>query len=140
MSRTPLVARCASVSAMLKLSVCIDVSDLELATRFYCEALGCSLEKEQASHNTLSAAGTTIHLSSKDSGSAATPSGAARDYSRHWTPVHLDFDVDDVGAVSEKVKRFGGQVENSKRGDWGEAAFCSDPFGHGFCLLRIANT
>ena len=122
---------------MLKLSVCIDVSDLELATTFYCEALGCTLEKRQSSHNTLSAAGTTLHLSNKDAGSTATPSGSTRDYARHWTPVHLDFDVADVDAVAEKVKQLGGSVESTKTGEWGNAAFCADPFGNGFCLLKI---
>jgi predicted enzyme related to lactoylglutathione lyase len=125
---------------MLKLSVCIDVSDLELATDFYCGALGCSLLKTQPSHNTLSAAGTTLHLSNKQAGSPATPTGATRTYKRHWTPVHLDFDVDDVDAVAEKVKQLGGSVESIKRGDWGAAAFCADPFGHGFCLIELESS
>jgi predicted enzyme related to lactoylglutathione lyase len=124
---------------MLKVSICIDVSDLIAATSFYCEALGCSLEKEQPTHNTLSAAGTTLHLLSKGAGSQATLTGTGtRTYERHWTPVHLDFDVDDVDATIAKVERLGGIVEDIKRGDWGTAAFCADPFGNGFCLLRIS--
>lgn len=122
---------------MLNVSICIDVSDLSQGTLFYCDALGCSLEKEHGDHNTLSAAGVTIHLSAKAAGSQATPHGATRTYERHWTPVHLDFDVEDIDVAVAKVKEAGGVVESIKRGDWGAAAFCSDPFGNGFCLLRI---
>ena len=99
---------------MLKVSICVDVPDLQAATKFYCEALGCSLEKEQATHNTLSAAGTTLHLSLKEAGSDATNGGSClRDYERHWTPVHLDFDVTDVEEAAAKVIRLGGSVETS---------------------------
>lgn len=121
-----------------RVSICIDVPDLKGATTFYCDALGCSIDKEQASHNTLSVGGTTLHLSLKEGGTDATGTGScARSYERHWTPVHLDFDVDDVDAAVVEVKRLGGTVEGLKRGEWGAAAFCADPFGNGFCLLAI---
>lgn len=123
---------------MLKVSICIDVADLKLGTQFYCEALGCTLEKEHASHNTLSAGGVVIHIAEKDDGSRATPGGeGVRNYGRHWTPVHLDFDVQDVAQSVELVKRLGGVVESEKSGDWGNAAFCADPFGNGLCLIHI---
>jgi catechol 2,3-dioxygenase-like lactoylglutathione lyase family enzyme len=119
-------------------SICIDVPDLKAATTFYCDALGCSLDKEQASHNTLLLAGTKLHLLFKEGGTNATRAGScARTYERHWTPVHLDFHVDDVDAAVAEVKRLGGTVEDLQRGEWGAAAFCADPFGNGFCLLAI---
>ena len=43
-------------------------------------------------------------------------------------------------AVAEKVKQLGGSVESIKRGDWGAAAFCADPFGHGFCLIELESS
>ena len=123
---------------MPKISIVIDVPDVVVATAFYCDALGCSLVKEQDSHNTLSADGVTVHLSAKQAGTAATAQGAAvRSYERHWTPVHLDFDVPDIDVAIEQVRRLGGSVEGTKRGDWGAAAFCADPFGNGFCLLAL---
>lgn len=123
---------------MPKTSICIDVPDLDLATAFYCGSLGCSVEKAQATHNTLSVEGVTLHLSLKEAGTDPTGAGlCTRTYERHWTPVHLDFDVADVDVASTEVKRLGGTVERLKRGDWGAAAFCSDPFGNGFCLIAI---
>lgn len=123
---------------MATVSICIDVSDLKTATTFYCEALGCSLEKAQETHNTLSLDSITIHLSLKEAGSPATRTGSSlRSFDRHWTPVHLDFDVQDVDATAAEVERLGGTIEEVKRAEWGAAAFCADPFGNGFCLLAI---
>lgn len=123
---------------MAKVTICIDVSELTRATSFYCDALGCSLAEKHEGYNTLDAEGTKIHLALKAEGSSALGAdGPTRSYARHWTPVHLDFDVEDVDAVASEVVRLGGSVEGTKRGSWGAAAFCADPFGNGFCLLAI---
>ena len=96
---------------MPTITVCIDVSDLARATAFYCDALGCTLRTTKDTHHTLDADGTTVHLSLKAEGTAATPGPATvRTYARHWTPVHVDFDVEDVDAVAAEVERFGGHV------------------------------
>lgn len=125
-------------SGMPRVSICIDVSDLDVATAFYCEGLGCELVEKKAAHHTLSADGVTVHLGLKEPGSSATSSpGTGRSFERHWTPVHLDFDVEDVDEVAKRVTALGGTVEGDKRGAWGEAVFCADPFGNGFCLLHI---
>ena len=98
---------------MVKVSICIDVPDLSAATAFYRDALGCSVDKQQASHNTLSVEGVTMHLLLKEAGTAATENGTCyRTYERHWTPVHLDFDVDDLDAAMAAVKRSSGTVES----------------------------
>jgi predicted enzyme related to lactoylglutathione lyase len=123
---------------MARVSICIDVPDLSVATAFYCDALGCSVDKEQASHNTLSAGGVTLLLLLKEAGTAATANGSChRTYERHWTPVHLDFNVDDLDAAIAVVTRLRGTVESVQRGDWGGAAICADPFGNGFCLVAL---
>ena len=123
---------------MAKITVCIDVSDLVRAEAFYCGALGCTLDAKHEGYYTLDSEGTKVHLSLKAEGSSAVgEDGPARTYARHWTPVHLDFDVDDVDAVAAKVRELGGVVEGEKRGEWGAAAFCADPFGNGFCLLAL---
>lgn len=123
---------------MAKVSICIDVPDLSAAAAFYCDALGCSLEKRQASHSTLSAGGVTMQLLLKEAGTAATGDGGSlRKYERHWTPVHLDFAVDDLDGATAAVKRSGGTVESVQRGDWGGMAICADPFGNGFCLVSV---
>ena len=123
---------------MPTVSICIDVPDLVAATAFYRDALGCTLVREESTHNTLSADGVTIYVALKEAGSGATRTTACqRTYERHWTPVHLDFEVDDVAETVERVERAGGTQEDSKSGDWGAAAFCADPFGNGFCLLKL---
>lgn len=123
---------------MVRASICIDVPDLSVATAFYCDALGCSLVKQQASHNTLSAGAVTVQLLLKHAGTDATANGTChRTYERHWTPVHLDFDVADLDAAIVAVKRSSGTVESLQQGDWGGMAVCADPFGNGFCLVSL---
>lgn len=122
---------------MTKVSICIDVPDLSAAAAFYRDALGCSVQKQQASHSTLSAGGVTMQLLLKEAGTAATVDGGLRSYERHWTPVHLDFAVDDLDEAMAGVKRSGGTVENVQRGNWGGMAICADPFGNGFCLVSL---
>lgn len=79
-----------------------------------------------------------MHLLLKEAGTAAAGNGTCyRTYERHWTPVHLDFDVDDLDAAMAVVKRYSGTVESIKRGEWGAVAVCADPFGNGFCLVSL---
>jgi predicted enzyme related to lactoylglutathione lyase len=114
---------------------------LKAATTFYCDALGCSLDDEQASHNALSVGGATLHLLLKAAGTDATRAGSSiRTYERHWTPVHLDFDVEDIDAAVARVQRSGGTFEGLERDESGAAAFCADPFGNGFCLLALRSS
>jgi predicted enzyme related to lactoylglutathione lyase len=50
--------------------------------------------------------------------------------------VHLDFDVPELDAVLAKVRAEGGAVENEFRTQGPQpVAFCSDPFGNGFCVI-----
>lgn len=28
-------------------------------------------------------------------------------------------------------------MEEKKEGEWGAAAFCADPFGNGFCIIKL---
>jgi len=71
----------------------IDVADLAGAVRFYTEALGLKIKKEPTkSMAVLQTMNLNVYLLSKADGSH--PCGASdtrRTYSRHWTPVHLDF-------------------------------------------------
>ncbi|MCY1449242.1 Glyoxalase-like domain protein [compost metagenome] len=62
-----------------------------------------------------------------------------RDYSRHWTPVHLDFVVDDLAAATQRALNAGARQESGCV-DWRGSKCISfaDPFGHGFCLIEFA--
>ncbi len=61
-----------------------------------------------------------------------------RDYRRHWSPVHLDFAVDDIEAAAKRVEDAGAARESAiTEHRWGRMALFADPFGHGFCLLQF---
>jgi hypothetical protein len=61
-----------------------------------------------------------------------------RSYARHWTPVHLDFVVDDLAAPAERAIRAGAKREYECVEWCGSRCITfSDPFGHGFCLIEF---
>ncbi len=119
-------------------SVSIDVPDLLEGVRFYSDALECTkLSDESETVVVLSAGNTRIYLLQREPGTAKSCSRETlRSYSRHWTPVHLDFAVDDVESAAARVLSAGGSVEGTDSGEWGSIAYCADPFGNGFCLIK----
>lgn len=123
---------------MIKISVSIDVANLNKAESFYVEALGCKKIRDQGENMVvLATENCEIYLQQKESGSKPLLSNTVvRDYARHWTPIHLDFLTENVEAVVEKVVRLGGLHEGGESGDWGSIAYCADPFGNGFCVIN----
>ncbi len=123
---------------MIKISVSIDVSSLEVAETFYIQALGCKKVRNQGSNMVvLSVENADIYLLKKEPGTKPLKSDhVVRNYKRHWTPVHLDFLCEDVDERVSKILKFGGTHEGGDRGDWGAIAYCADPFGNGFCLIN----
>jgi predicted enzyme related to lactoylglutathione lyase len=64
--------------------------------------------------------------------------GQRRSYDRHWTPVHLDFVVDDIGAAIVRSVAAGARLEREPQDEpYGRLALLADPFGHGFCLIEF---
>ena len=124
---------------MISVSISIDVPDLAEAVQLYTSAFGFSKSAEPIPGVVVLRAGNTeICLLEKSPGSKASNyTQETRHYERHWTPVHMDIHVDDLkaalrtaidsGALREQL------FENPKHGS---VAFCSDPFGHGFCLIE----
>ena len=125
----------------MKLIINIDVEDLDQAVAFYQAALGLQLVRRLFNGQVaeMGGAGALIQLLHKPAGSSPAQSIATpRDYSRHWTPVHLDFEVDDVEKALEQALAAGAVQEGEIRSFvWGRIATLSDPFGHGFCLLEL---
>jgi len=123
----------------ITISVSIDVPSLAEGVAFYCAAFGLSKKSEPVPGvAVLHGLNLELCLLEKPAGSKPSPSTIdRRKFERHWTPVHLDFHVDDLHAALERVEALGAKREQVfEHAGHGSAAFCSDPFGHGFCLLQ----
>jgi predicted enzyme related to lactoylglutathione lyase len=124
---------------MTGLLVNIDVDDIDKAIAFYRDGLGLAVGRRFGTDFAeMLGATSPIYLLAKPAGSAPFKGGAARDYGRHWTPVHLDFPVTDIKAAVARARDAGAQIEADIRtAKWGHMALLSDPFGNGFCLLEF---
>ena len=121
---------------LAKATVSIDVSDMKQAIEFYTQALGCEFKKKYTDEWQVVTAGSLdLHIQQKEEGSIAA-ADHRRDYSRHWTPVHLDFIVDDIKPACDAVEKFGGTVEKQSFSEVADLANCADPFGNGFDFIR----
>jgi predicted enzyme related to lactoylglutathione lyase len=122
----------------ISVSVSIDVPSLAEGVAFYCAAFGFSKKSEPVPGvAVLTGSNVELVLLEKQAGSQPSPGTKdRRTFERHWTPVHLDLHVDDLHATLEKVEALGAKREQVfENAEHGSAAFCSDPFGHGFCLI-----
>jgi len=126
------------MSSHMNYSVTIDVPQLDQGLRFYCGALGLvEVARPVATYVILQCGGGQIGLIEKPAGtSPAQGSDDVRRYERHWTPVHIDFHVDDFDSVLVRVLNAGAKCEQKfAGGEHPPIAFCSDPFGNGFCVI-----
>lgn len=127
---------------MTEVLINIDVSDLRAAERFYCAALPLALGRPLGSDMLeLIGPGARIYLLLNPPGSAPFAGAAqSRDYARHWTPVHLDFVVEDLeSAVARSLAAGAIQERPVTRHVWGRMALMADPFGNGYCLLEFSD-
>lgn len=124
----------------MRVMVNIDVPDLAPAIAFYSAALGLKLNRiidDDVAE--LTGASFVIYFLRSRAGSHPVSScSLVRDYSRHWTPVHMDFVVDDVGEAAKRAMD-AGAIPETQCIEW-KGSKCitfSDPFGHGFCLIEF---
>ena len=124
---------------MTGLLVNIDVDDLEHAIEFYRDALDLKVSRRfGAGAAEMVGSLVPIYLLQKKPGTPAFTDGPARDFHRHWTPVHLDFVVPDIARALARAETAGARIESKVRTEkWGKIAFLSDPFGNGFCLIEF---
>ncbi len=124
----------------MRMLINIDVPELEAAITFYCAALGLRLKRViDGDVAELVGAASPIYLLAK----AAEPQpdrsqNLTRHYARHWTPVHIDFVVDDIVESTQRAIN-AGAIQESECVHW-KGSTCvtfSDPFGHGFCLIEF---
>jgi catechol 2,3-dioxygenase-like lactoylglutathione lyase family enzyme len=125
---------------MARLIVNVDVDDPEKAVSFYTSALGLRVGRRlHDGYVELLGAEAPIYMLVARPGTAPFRGAEVkRDYGRHWTPVHLDFAVDDIGAGVARAVAAGARLEVPiEQHRWGKLAILADPFGHGFCLLQL---
>jgi predicted enzyme related to lactoylglutathione lyase len=123
--------------------VSIDVPDLEAGLRFYGRVFGfVETARPFPTMAILDANNVTACMHERSGGTRSSPGGTeVRRYERHWTPVHLDLHVPDLDAVLTTVRAEGGAVETELRTQGPRpVAFCSDPFGNGFCVIGARAT
>ena len=125
----------------MDIRICIDVDVLERGIVFYTKGLGLQLGRRLGDDwAELLGGSSAIDLLANPAGTA--PLGEAqpqrRDYSRHWTPVHLDFVVTGIDAAAARLMAMGATLERPIQDrKWGRMASLADPFGHGIDLLEF---
>lgn len=124
----------------MRMIVNIDVPDLDAAISFYTAAIGLRrarlLEDDVAE---LTGGSCPVFLLKQPAGSSPAASiTQPRAYTRHWSPVHIDFVVEQLEPAVKRAIDAGATQETgivSWRGS--RCVSFSDPFGHGFCLIEF---
>ena len=100
-------------SKVISLSASVDVPSLEERIRFYCAAFGfAKISPPYAGVASLKVDGADPLVLAKKSGLAPCPQAdPLRHYDRYWTPVHLDFHVDDFKTKLTKALKAGAKQE-----------------------------
>jgi predicted enzyme related to lactoylglutathione lyase len=118
----------------------VDVDDLAKATQFYELAFGLKVGRRFGANGIEMLGGSApIYLLVKAAGTSACGSNPhRRSYDRHWTPVHLDFVVEEIESAVRRAVDAGARLECPvSTHKWGRLALMADPFGHGFCFVQF---
>lgn len=120
----------------------IDVDNLDKAIHFYSSVFDLKVFRRFGSDGVeMVGSSSSIFLLAKSADTEASSATAQRrSYQRHWTPVHLDFVVDEIETAVKRAVSFGAKLEKPiSTGKWGKLAVLADPFGHGFCFVQFLN-
>jgi predicted enzyme related to lactoylglutathione lyase len=132
--------RCHHGRCVVDLLVNLDVDELDKAVRFYTSALGLKVGRRFGIFGVeMLGSSVPIYLLVKSPGTPASDtSSQRRRYERHWTPVHLDFVVEEIEPAVQGAVIAGAQLEQPiATYKWGKLALMADPFGHGFCFVQF---
>ncbi|QDO96755.1 VOC family protein [Ferrovibrio terrae] len=128
---------------MIKVHAYIEVTTAEDGIAFYCDGLGLKLKRQYSQRwIELAGANTPVFLLASRTPTADLGDRMVeRNYDRHWTPVHLDFVVDDLDTVLARLLERGGRLDRPvKSRDYGRIANMADPFGNGFDLIEFSGS
>src|SRR5262245_28577579 len=97
----------------ITVSVSVDVPSLAQGVAFYCAAFGFSKKSEPVPGvAVLDGLNMELCLLEKPAGSKPSPNAVdRRKFERHWTPVHLDFHVEDLHLALQRVEAHGAKRE-----------------------------
>jgi predicted enzyme related to lactoylglutathione lyase len=118
----------------------VDVDDLDKATHFYETAFGLKVGRRFGVNGVeMLGSSAPIYLLVKAAGTAASSTThQRRSYGRHWTPIHLDFVVQEIESAVRQAVDAGARLESAvTTHKWGRLALMVDPFGHGFCFVQF---
>ena len=119
----------------------IDVHNLAKGIEFYTKALNMKLLRlidEDVAE--LERGSDRFYLLQKKEYTPYMHSGDQyRNYTRHWTPVHIDFVVDDLEEAM-RLAMDAGALRECDCIEWrgSKCVTFADPFGHGFCLIEFS--
>jgi predicted enzyme related to lactoylglutathione lyase len=120
----------------------MDVENLDAAVAFYQGGVGLRIGRSLFGGTVIEMLGgsSPIYLLAKPAGTLPSPhTPQLRHYRRHWTPIHLDFIVEDVRIAAQNAVAAGARMEGEvQKFKWGHQATLSDPFGHGLCFVQWA--
>jgi predicted enzyme related to lactoylglutathione lyase len=124
-----------------EIRVCIDVGDVDRAVAFYRDVFGLVVGRRLgADWAEMLGAIAPIDLLGTPGGTAPLPShpSVRRDFGRHWTPVHVDFLVENIDAVVARAVAAGATLDREVQSrPYGRMANLADPFGNGLCILEM---
>jgi predicted enzyme related to lactoylglutathione lyase len=126
---------------MIVVHAYIEVTEAERGIAFYCQGIGLTLKRRfSPTWIELEGANCPIYLlANRPAVADLGITTAQRSYERHWTPVHLDFVVDDIDASVSRLIALGASLDREvKTREYGRIANMADPFGNGFDLIEFA--
>ncbi|HZC46231.1 MAG TPA: VOC family protein [Candidatus Acidoferrum sp.] len=118
----------------MKFDICIDVDDVARAVDFYGRGLGFAVVENHPDWAQLKLGEQTFWVMKTAAGKEGSIS---RDFRRHWTPLHLDLQVDDLEEAVKRALKAGGKLDREiQHGPKSNIANLSDPSGNGIDLVE----
>jgi predicted enzyme related to lactoylglutathione lyase len=119
---------------MTQIVICIDVDNADRAVHFYRDGLGLTVVASGPGWAKMTLGDQIFVLGIPWGKEGPIP----HDFQRHWTPLHLDFFVNDFDSAVERAIKAGAKLDRPilRRRDRGDMANMSDPAGNGFDLIQ----